>query len=214
VRLLDLFCGGGGAAMGYRLAGFEVVGVDLAPQPRYPFEFIQADAFEVSHLLGSFNAVHASPPCQRFTNLAKQKSTWPSHPDLIGPTRRLLQASGLPYVIENVVGAPLLDPVMYCGSSFGLDVRRHRLFECNVELFPPPCDHGWQLPRFRSLDLQMWKRGKLASVVGVHGSLNYAGELVLRQKAMGINWLGNRALVQAIPPAYTEHIGRQILAAI
>ena len=151
MRLLDLFCGAGGSAVGYHRAGFEVVGVDNRPQPRYPFEFIQADALDfVTPPSGCqfgvyFDAIHASPPCQAFTDL---KSMWNAgqHEDLITPLRPLLENTGLPYVIENVEGArsALRDPVTLCGSSFGLKVRRHRLFETNWPLMVPPCAHGQQ----------------------------------------------------------------------
>jgi DNA (cytosine-5)-methyltransferase 1 len=164
-RLLDLFCGAGGAAMGYHRAGFDVVGVDIAPQP----------------------------------------------PDLVEDTRRLLRATGLPYVIENVLSAPLENAVMLCGSSFGLDVRRHRLFESNVPILSLPCAHHWQTPRFRSLDT---RRSGLASVVGVHGHLNYSGERALREAAMNIDWMTPEELAQAIPPAMTEHIGSFLLAEV
>ncbi len=218
-RLLDLFAGAGGAAMGYHRAGFEVVGVDLAPQPCYPFEFHQADVFDflLNHYQdGAFDAIHASPPCQHYSTASgkAKKHHGATYPDLIAETRDYLHDTGLPHVIENVEFARrhLIDPVRYCGSSFGLDVRRHRLFESNVKLVAPLCDHGWQTPRFRSLDSRIVKRGGLASVVGVHGNCNYAGEFALRQAAMGIDWMTNAELVEAIPPAYTEHIGVQLLA--
>ena len=215
-RLLDLFCGAGGAAMGYHRAGFEVVGIDIEPQPNYPFEFQQVDALEVLALFArfrgfSFRAVHASPPCQGYSTQTTDQS---KHARLIEPVRDLLRASGLPYVIENVEGARkhMIDPVRLCGSSFGLDLRRHRYFETNWPLEPKPCDHSWQTPRFRSLDMSMVRKGRLASVVGVHGHINYEGEFPLRCKAMGIDWMTNEELVEAIPPAYTEHIGRQLMA--
>jgi DNA (cytosine-5)-methyltransferase 1 len=231
-RLLDLFCGAGGAAMGYHRAGFDVFGVDNRPQPNYPFEFRQTDALEFLvdwdhwRALG-FDAIHASPPCQAHSTIGKQIGkqirklglTTNEHPDLVGPTRTLLVETGLPYVIENVVGAPLINPVMLCGSSVGIDVRRHRLFETNWSLMVPRCAHGWQTPRFRSLDLRRGHKSvvpvhgssQLASVVGVHGNLNYAGEMALRKKAMEIDWMNNYELTQAIPPAYTELIGAQLL---
>ncbi len=240
-RLLDLFCGAGGCSVGYSRAGFDVVGVDIAPQPNYPFEFHQADALMAlgqiqinmtPTLWGvSFDAIHASPPCQAHSTIAKQvrktgnlgrvavEDYAPDHPDLVAPTRELLKATGLPFVIENVVGAPLRNPIMLCGSSFGLDVRRHRLFETNWPLMAAPCAHHWQLPRFRSLDSRRHLKScvpvhgssQLASVVGVHGNLNYAGEQELRKKAMGIDWMSNYELTQAIPPAYTEFIGEALL---
>jgi DNA (cytosine-5)-methyltransferase 1 len=215
VRILDLFCGAGGAGMGYHRAGFEVVGVDVVRQPHYPFTFIQADAvaFLASIDPAEWDAVHASPPCKAHTVARKvSASRFPTlfdpHPDLIPPTRVGLIASGLPYVIENVPGAPLVDPVVYCGSSFGLRVRRHRLFESNVELVAPPCDHAAQ-----------------GSPVGVYGNggawtrtapggggVKVAGKDAA--DALGIDWTDYQpVLSQAIPPAYTEHIGRQLMEA-
>jgi len=230
-RLLDLFCGAGGAAVGYHRAGFDVVGVDINPQPNYPFEFVQADALDPPVFWDDFDAIHASPPCQAHSTIGKQirklGKTENEHPDLVPQTREMLKTSGLPYVIENVMGAPLENPIMLCGSSFGLNVRRHRLFECSgfdIGLVPP-CAHHWQKPRFISLDrrrglksvvpvhggAQPDTRG-MASVVGVHGHHNYAGERALREWAMDIDWMSPYELTQAIPPAYTEFIGAQLLA--
>lgn len=214
-RLLDLFCGAGGCSVGYDRAGFEVVGVDSAPQPRYPFEFHQADA--MTFPLEGFDAIHASPPCQAHSSIAKQQRTRRpdtyDHPDLVAATRDRLRATGLPFVIENVLGAPLENPVLLCGSSFGLNVRRHRLFEVHgFALMALPCAHHWQTPRFRSLDKR--RGGELASVVGVHGHQNYAGERELREWAMDISWMSPYELAQAIPPAYTEHIGAYLLGAL
>jgi DNA (cytosine-5)-methyltransferase 1 len=205
LRLLDLFCGAGGAAMGYHRAGFEVVGVDLVPQPNYPFAFVQADA--LTYPLEGFDAIHASPPCQAHSTVSGRHRA--RYVDAIAATRARLEAAGVPYVIENVVGAPLRSPTRICGSSLGLDVRRHRLFETNWALWVPPCAHGAQAARFRSLDST---QASLASVVGVHGHINYAGERELRERAMEIDWMTPRELAQAIPPAYTELIGYQLAA--
>lgn len=205
-RLLDLFCGAGGASAGYHEAGFDVVGVDIEPQPDYPYEFHQADALTVS--LDGFDAIHASPPCQSFTAYRRKgHGVGDGYPDLIEPIRTRLERSGLPWVIENVAGAPLRNAVMLCGSSFGLDVRRHRYFESNVPLTAPPCDHSWQTPRFppatnrtnlrRTVEVGVWRI-----------------PLEVQQRAMGIDWMPLRSLSEAIPPAYTEHIGRQLLAVI
>lgn len=207
--LVDLCCKAGGATKGYQLAGFHVVGVDVEPQPNYcGDEFIQADLFDVD--LTDAAAVHASPPCQGYSTQTADRS---KHPRLIEPVRDMLRRWGGPYVIENVEGARshLIAPERLCGSSFGLDVRRHRYFETNWVLLTPPCDHGWQTPRFRSLDQQQVNKGRLASVVGVHGHINYVGEFELRCEAMGIDWMTNAELVEAIPPAYTLHIGRQLI---
>jgi len=210
-RLLDLFCGAGGCSMGYHRAGFEVFGVDIKPQPHYPFESVHLDALEYARVYGhQFDAIHASPPCQAYSNCTpiSRRAVHRNHADLIGPTRNLLEEIGRPYVIENVANAPLRSAILLCGSMFGLDVRRHRLFESNVMLLAPSCRHARQTPRFRSLDSRQKNK---ARVVGVHGSTNYKGELALRKAAMGIDWMNNRELTQAIPPAYTEFIGKQLL---
>ena len=139
-RLLDLFCCAGGAGMGYSRAGFDVVGVDLSPQKNYPFEFIQADALALDpKFLASFDAIHASPPCQSYSDLAKRNGNAHEWPRLIEPVREILRSTGLPYVIENVEGAPMIDAVVLCGTMFpGLRVLRHRLFEANFEIIAPP----------------------------------------------------------------------------
>ena len=201
--------------MGYHRAGFDVVGVDVRPQPRYPFAFHQANA--LAFPLDGFDAIHASPPCQAFSTIAKQQRTRRryDHPDLYASTRDRLEGSGAPWIIENVPGSPLATGVVLCGSMFGLDVRRHRLFEASFLMLAPTCEHGRQRPRFRSLDKRRHARGApLTRVVGVHGHCNYAGELDLRRHAMGIPWMESRELSQAIPPAYTEWIGRQLLATL
>ena len=216
LRALDLFCGAGGAGMGLHRAGFDVVGVDIKPQRRYPFDFIQADALAPPVRLSDFDLIWASPPCQAHSTIAKQqRSRRPGvhhHPDLVSPCRDMLRASGLPWIMENVKGAPLENPVQLCGSSFGLDVHRHRLFQLSgFFVMSPPCVHANQAPRFRSLDKR--RAGKLARVVGVHGHLNYSGERDLRQKAMGIDWMDDYELTQAIPPDYSEYLGRAFMEA-
>ena len=219
-RLLDLFCGAGGAGMGYHRAGFDVVGVDIAPQPHYPFEFVQVDVMELP-LAGllDYDAIHASPPCHDHSTVTGRnpkaqgvKGTgW-----MLEATIARLAALDLPWVVENVETARMLGDSFgfrLCGSSFGLNVRRHRLFASNVLMLAPQCAHAWQRPRFRSLDSRR-PVGALASVVGVHGHLNYPGERELREEAMGIDWMSVAELSQAIPPAYTEWIGAQLLAAL
>ena len=226
-RVLDLFCGAGGAAVGYARAGFEVVGVDIKPQPSYPFEFHQADAFAWmdSVTLAKFDAVHASPPCQAYTHarhLANRGRK--DHPRLIEPTRYALLYSGLPYVIENVVGAPLWDPVELCGTSFGLTVRRHRVFESNAFLMSMPCACGTHRPaRFPSTPrVEIGYR----DIDGPRPLSRYVNPLAsgttheMFAAAMGIDWIpaqGKRPspeLHEAIPPAYTTFIGTQLLAAL
>jgi DNA (cytosine-5)-methyltransferase 1 len=205
MRLLDLFCGAGGAAMGYHLAGLEVVGVDLEPQPNYPFEFHRADA--LTFPLEGFDVIHASPPCQFATAYGRRYDHVRPSPNLIAAIRDRLVGTGLPYVIENVptARAHLIDPVELCGSSFGLDVRRHRLFESNRSLTAPVCDHGWQTPRFAPATNRVNLRSTVE--VGV-----WRIPLDVQQRAMGIDWMSRSELSQAIPPAYTEHLGRQLIA--
>ena len=202
-RLLDLFCGAGGAAMGYHRAGFDVVGVDIAPQKNYPFEFWQADARDWLQGLdpSCWDAVHASPPCQAFTKARKLQGN--QHEDLVGSTRDLLKTTGLPYVIENVKGAPLRDPVVLEGQMFpDLNVHRPRLFETNwplevPALIPPP-------PRQTKMGRPP-RDGEAMQIVG-HFSDVPAG-----RKAMGIQWMTQGELAEAIPPAYTEFIGCQLV---
>jgi DNA (cytosine-5)-methyltransferase 1 len=196
-RLLDLFCGAGGAGMGYHLAGFDVVGVDINPQPRYPFEFHQADA--LTYPLVGFDAIHASPPCEGYSSLNIINGR--SYPMLIDATRDLLAAAGGPYVIENVAGAPLLYPLTLCGSSFGLRVRRHRLFESNVWLLGQPCQHGPE-PSARVYGL-VDEQGRAKA---------RRADIAAAAAAMGINWMTPAELAKAIPPAYTRFIGEQLMS--
>lgn len=213
MRLLDLYSCAGGAAMGYHRAGFEVVGVDIEPQPRYPFEFHQADALEfLAEHWREFDAVHASPPCQRFSDLAKRNGNADDWPDLIWPTRLVLRATGLPYVIENVEGAPLRDPLVLCGTTFpGLRVIRHRLFETPFPVPARPC--GNRHPLVFTMDKRKAHYGRLdqaTAFVQVTGGGN--ASVANKAAAMGIDWMTGRELNEAIPPAYTEHIGRALLA--
>jgi len=208
-RLLDLFCGAGGASVGYDRAGFDVVGVDLHPQPHYPFEFIEADAMRLLDnpaFLDPFAAIHASPPCQPFTAYRRRGAgVGDNYADLIAAVRERLQANMAPYVIENVYGAPLGHEVtMLCGSGFGLDVRRHRYFEASFPLLGVGCVHGWQRPRFAQATNRSNRRRTVE--VGV-----WRIPLEVQQRAMGINWMTLEELSEAIPPAYTEHIGGFLL---
>lgn len=200
--------------MGYHRAGFEVIGVDKDKQPRYPFEHHVADAVEVLEEVAAtgavfgrqIQAVHTSPPCQRFTAYGRSdtKGWRENYLDLVEPTRDALIRTGLPYVIENVPGAPLIDPIQLCGSSFHLDVRRHRLFESNIPLMAVPCDHSWQTPRFAPAS----NRTNLRSTVEVGV---WRIPLDVQRAAMGIDWMELRELSEALPPAFTEHIGRQLI---
>ena len=203
-RLLDLFCGAGGCSVGYHRAGFEVVGVDSRPQPRYPFEFHQADA--LTFPLDGFDVIHASPPCQHYCVCNRGLGNTHLYPDLIRKVRDRL--NGLMYVIENVPGAPLVQPITLCGSMFGLRtevgwLRRHRLFELPLVILAPSCSHP---------------TGMSIGVYG-HGTNSYHREKLGRnitvdekREAMGIDWMTGKELSQAIPPAYTEWIGRRLLA--
>jgi len=209
-RLLDLFCCAGGAGTGYARSGFDVVGVDIDPQPNYPYEFHQADALEFLAEHGhEFDAIHASPPCQQFTAYGRSDTRgWrDNYLDFLPQTQAALDQYDVPWVIENVPGAPLRDPMQLCGSSFGLDVRRHRLFESNVPLMSIPCDHAWQTPRFAPAS----NRSNLRRTVEVGV---WRIPLEVQQEAMGMDWTTLRELSEAIPPAYTEFIGRQLLAHI
>ena len=210
-RLLDLFCCAGGAAAGYSLAGFDVLGVDLAPQPNYPFAFLQGDALRLdTDFLRQFDAIHASPPCQSYSDLAKRNRNAHAWPRLIEPVRELLVKSKRPYVIENVEGAPLLSPAMLCGTMFaGLRVLRHRLFEANFPLLTPK--HGVH-PRVHTFDKRKSHYGMthdMIDYVQVTGGGNCT--IAAARDAMGIQWMTKAELNEAIPPAYTEFIGKQLL---
>lgn len=217
-RLLDLFCCAGGASAGYVAAGFDVVGVDLRDQPRYPFEFRRADALEYVAAHGQeFEAIHASPPCQRFSG-AVTIANRERHVDLVGAVRAALESSGLPYVIENVPRAPLKSPIMLCGSSFGLQVRRHRCFESNVFMLAPSCAHGLYEARYPP----SWNRRNPVRFLNVSGGFQYAGlglpwdqYLALQKEAMGVDWDVTVAeLSEAIPPVYTEYVGGFLMAEV
>lgn len=194
-RLLDLFCGAGGASKGYHTAGFEVVGVDIVDQPHYPFDFVQGDCMKLS--FKGFDAIHASPPCQRFSHASGKSAQYrqETYPDLLRPTRDILRRAELPYVIENVENAPLYNPIKLCGTLFpDLRVLKHRLFEVN---FPVP-----------QPDLDCFNHPK----IGDDGYVTVAGglqaTLLQSQKAMKIDWMNSEELSQAIPPDYTEFIGK------
>lgn len=231
--LLDLFCKAGGAGMGYHRAGFDVVGVDIEPQPNYPFEFHRADALKVlrdllvggtvvGRALGDIAAIHGSPPCQHYSAITLIRGNPTDHPDLIEPTRELLVATRKPYVIENVVRAPLQNAVVLCGVAMGLTIvengvryvaRRHRLFESNVMIMVPPC---------------ACRRG-MGTVLGIYGGgtrqdtrkrrNTRGGNTSKANRAqaralMDMPWATREEINQAIPPAYTEHIGGYLMAAV
>jgi DNA (cytosine-5)-methyltransferase 1 len=211
MKCLDLFCKAGGCTKGYQMAGFHVTGVDIEPQPRYVGDkFILGDALEVliemikSGEVEEFDLIAASPPCQAYSvtkPLHKNK-----HPELIEPTRELLKVTGKPYVIENVEGAPLINPLMLCGTMFpGLRVYRHRLFECNPPIWFPPvaCNHSFSIPASKG-EYHTLEKYEFITCVG-HSFQAEAGRI-----AMGIDWMTRDELAQAIPPAYTKWIGEQM----
>jgi hypothetical protein len=194
-RLLDLFCCESGAGMGYHRAGFDVVGVDNRPQPRYPFEFIERDALDAladTAFLSTFDAIHASPPCQAYANVTAWRGTPSDHPDLVPPVLELLHAQRLPWIVENVENAPIRPDFILCGSQFGLRIRRHRWFETSWHGYSllPACHH-------RRDDLPFMHKGERAFA-----------------DALGGTWMSNKGGRQAIPPAYTEYLGQQLLTVI
>lgn len=209
-RLLDLFCGAGGASYGYALAGFDVVGVDIAPQPHYPFTFYRDDA--LTFPTDDFDVIHASPPCQAFSTL-QARTRHITRVELIAPIRERLVSTGRPYVIENVEGAPLVRPVRLCGTQFpGLRVIRHRLFESNVPLVGTDCGEH---PLVFTRDKRKQHCGQLdqnTSFVQVTGGGNCT--VANARAAMGITWMTKRELNEAIPPAYTTYIGKQLLSTL
>ncbi|KPG86497.1 DNA cytosine methyltransferase [Frigoribacterium sp. RIT-PI-h] len=220
--MIDFFCCQGGASRGYYEAGFDVLGIDMDPQPRYPFPFLQMDAIkalknlnmgigltfrgqgrEVTVYQEEVAARHGSPPCQAFTNAQKIQGN--THPDLVAPTRELFEETGIPWVIENVPGAPLRDPIMLCGPMFGLETYRHRLFESNIDLTAPehaahtvPTTKMGRIPR----------DGEFMHVVG-----NFSG-VERGREVMGMPWANRDGLREAIPPAYSEYVGRELIAHI
>lgn len=205
MRALDLFCCAGGASMGLHRAGFEVTGVDINPQPRYPFKFIQGDALTVP--LDDYDLIWASPPCQAHSSM-KHMHNAKSHPDLIPPMRERLRARGGWWIMENVVGAPLRASVMLCGTMFGLgagdaELRRHRLFEMShFFLDGLECRH---------------ERPRVIGIYGGHGRDRRRAQntqnftTAERREAMGIDWMTGKELCQSIPPAYSEYLARQFL---
>lgn len=214
--ILDLYCKAGGAAMGYYRSGFDVVGVDIDPQPRYPFEFIKADAIDLLrrmlyggflsdagkwYFIDDFAAIHASPPCQKFSTMTKRWKRETEHPDLIDATRQLLIKTRLPYVIENVRSSGLNAVLMLCGSMFALPLRRHRYFEMTDPIL---------------LTLSCRHDVTPVAVYGHSGGSSKRDGLVFGgietwKSAMQIDWMTGHELAEAIPPAYTEFIGKHLL---
>jgi DNA (cytosine-5)-methyltransferase 1 len=206
VRILDLYCGQGGASAGYVAAGFDVTGVDIKPEPHYPWRFHQEDALTAleNYLAegdGSFDAIHASPPCQAFTKAQRIRDN--GHADLVAPTRELLKQSGLPYVIENVPGAPLEDPIELCGTMFGLRLYRHRLFETSFPIGAPL--HGQHLHK----QVKMGRRPRPEEFLQPVGNFSGAAEARVE---MGMPWATRDGLREAIPAAYTEYVGGVLMS--
>lgn len=203
IPLLDLYCCQGGASAGYAAAGFDVIGVDIDPQPNYPFKFFQADAIDfLLRYGGDFGLRVASPPCQRYSRA--QKIQQREHPDLIGPTRDALRAVGGPYIIENVEEArpELIDPIMLCGTSFNLHTYRHRLFESDLDLKAPEhLPHAWKLTKMGRPP----QPGQFYHAVG-----NFSGVEMVRQD-MQVPWMNRDGIRECIPPAYTKYLGAQAL---
>jgi len=215
LRLLDMFCGAGGAAMGYHRAGFEVVGIDIKPQKHYPFKFYEADALEYCAKHGhEFDAIHASPPCQGYSRLRHlpwlKNKKWPM---LIDATRKLLTEIGKPWVIENVADAPLQGMTL-CGQMFGLPLYRHRKFETSfLMLCPPHSFHPEVIGHGRMVNDR--RKGAGNGALGPQVIVTVAGGQYKKadgEKAMGIDWMTKDELSQAVPPAYTEFIGRYLVA--
>lgn len=200
-RLLDLFCGAGGAAVGYHRAGFEVVGVDIVHQKHYPFEFHQADA--MTYPLEGFDAIHASPPCQKFSILTRgfRKGNTKAE-DLIAAVRQRLRKTGRPWIMENVNGAPLITPVTICGSAIGLDLWRHRLFELGEFYFlSPECRH--------ELVTEPW--GVYSGAAGGRITQKRLANANQARQVMEMPWATQKEIGQAVPPAYCEFIGKQLM---
>ena len=253
--LLDLFCKAGGAGMGYHRAGFDVTGVDISPQPNYPFRFIQADALEYVAAHGTeYDVIHASPPCQHYSVMTRGR--WQDriddHPDIIDEVRRLLVETGRPFIIENVGGARnlLINPIMLCGTMFGLQtrhgsqLRRHRYFELNQFeiMLTSTCQHqkwisaigvygGGQNPARRNVRHESisiaghsqpggkMRPNRIPSTIGVwsHSGRSSNRDNIIsfgvqdRRDAMGIDWMTGKELSEAIPPVYTEYIGKHLI---
>jgi DNA (cytosine-5)-methyltransferase 1 len=217
---LDLFCNAGGAGTGYARAGFDVVGVDLEPQKNYPFAFIQHDALTLDpRFLATFDAIHASPPCQGYTSMRHAPGA-KGAPRLIGETRAMLERTGLPWIIENVeeARAEMRDPLTLCGSMFGLGaqgcrLQRHRLFESNIAISAPtPCQHDDR----PVIGVYGGHARRRAASAGGRGTRDVweGGHRAAMSEAMGMTWATCAEMSEAIPPAYTEHLGRQLIAHI
>jgi DNA (cytosine-5)-methyltransferase 1 len=227
--LLDTFCKAGGCSVGYARAGFDVVGCDIEPQPHYPFPFVEGDALELLRCLlrgGLFRdsnnrtiyledvaVIHASPPCQKYSQVnRRQHLQGRDYPDLIVPTRKLLLSIGKPWIIENVEMAPLRGAIRLCGTAFNLPIRRHRIFESSFFLFGVDCVHSrFKEKKYPTCFQSKGEPRRKSSVVQCYGATAGVG---LWPDALGIDWMNRKEMSQAIPPAYTHYIGKQILLAL
>ena len=218
-KLLDLYCCGGSASKGYADAGFEVTGVDIEYHPNYPFDFVERNALDVlkdEWFIRQFDVIVASPPCQRYSKLkylSGDLAHWDAtHPDLIPETRRLLELTGKPYVIENVEGAPLIDPIKLCGSQFdNMFTQRPRLFESNVKLVEPERKRvKHQTPLLGNIGEDGWVT--VAGTSPLKGLTETQTKLYYGIALGGVDWLDLDELTQAVPPCYTEFIGKQLIA--
>jgi DNA (cytosine-5)-methyltransferase 1 len=227
MRILDLYSGAGGAAKGYHDAGHEVVGVDIKDMPRFPYEFVQADALNlldtlilggntndarIDHRVGwgysleSFDAIHASPPCQYWSVMSNcRPGLAETYPQLIEPTRERLQKIGKPYVIENVVRAPLINPVILCGTSFDLRVRRHRQFEANFPIDPVACRHSGYVLNPHNSEARKRMRAEFGYGVPL---------MKIWKREVGVEWMNDAEGRESIPPAFTEYIGGYLAAEV
>jgi DNA (cytosine-5)-methyltransferase 1 len=205
MKALDLFCGAGGASMGLYQAGYDVTGVDIAPQPRYPFRFVQADA--LTFPLDGYDLIWASPPCQAYSVASQsQRNRGKDYPDLLARTRDRLIASGIPWIIENVPGAPMRPDFRLCGCQFGLKLRRERWFETSWHGFAllPSCYHPEPVVSVVGHGTPSWVRHRLGYNPTIH---HY-------RAAMGIDWMNRGELSQAIPPAYSRFLAEQLQTAV
>jgi DNA (cytosine-5)-methyltransferase 1 len=210
-RLLDLFCGAGGASTGYHRAGFDVTGVDIEPMPRYPHKFVQGDA--TTYPLDGFDAIHASPPCHDHSTLNAVHRIDYGTGWMLAATRERLQAHGAPWVMENVPGAPMIHPLKLCGAELGLTtlmpgtgpvwLRRHRLFESNMFLFGAG---GCSCSSKATVGVYGHGAG------GARQRVRGPGTAQASRDVMGIDWMNRDELDEATPPAYTEFIGTQLLS--
>lgn len=213
---LDLFCGAGGASAGLHRAGFDLVGIDIDPQPSYPLQFIQADALHPPVDLRSFDLIWASPPCQAYSKLTHRGTRYIPHPALVAATRDMLRASGVPWIMENVMSAPMVQAARLCGTSLGLGalcgdgvfrpMPRHRLFEASFAMLVPPCG----CEGIEALGVYGHAGGQANRTSA--DRRGYQSNRDERREAMRINWMSVSAMAQAVPPAYAEFLARQWLA--